>query len=969
MKIFGGGLGMKKIKSVLLSLFIVLAFLPVFSNNVKAADGLILSYSPAPLTAGCIPELVDPTNPFTITITNTNGEPVDLTLNGEIEDRVVWNLLFKDLYPKTLPQYSWLRTDLHNDDGTSESNKFLLGFEPIKIDFSQANVGKYVFKGFCANDAGFFYVTAYTPDRRLAGSIKVEVLQPTVSYEIINTEDPERTVFYVPGDPDFNMTAGDNRVYEITASAKNAQGIPIRGIDRDINICGGVKEYARFTPFTTMPSNFGFTSKPERINDIFNLNRSNATFLNGNGGRYFLELGIDFNLNGKIDFNNKELKPMAGFLVRDSDAQGNIITKPYTTYYITSNVQWEDGTWQVNPQFDFGPPNEGWGLGSIYNSPYQGGYLFADINEDEKLDYHDSLLFDVTGRCKFYIYADDIAKLGGLVACNYYGDKDSAGAPPINQMDPEKITKRYNSDYVFYLDFDAFPATLIGSGKPKIIGYNATTGKELTRDLFNPRNYDLIYSIENHLEFRVIPTDLRDMPLEMDGIISLGGNQAEASIYGRLKKEPGKVSWISTTMFFTPTGLGEGVVWMDLYFENKNSPAPHSFKLEKVMYFDSTIGDSLEVNPKTIFVDEDNEVTITVKEFGTGAPVPNATVKINGCGASAGGKTNANGKYITTLKPLSLGEILVEASKENTMPGSTTIRVVKREVKLFLELDPLKSPTNKKTVSLTGRTLPLVNLQINNNDALVTNILADDKGYFTVPVDLSEGSNQIIITATKDKEIFKQSVVVVLDTTGPKIFIDPIDKLIDMKEVEITGRIEPGCKVFVNGMQAVVVNDIYKVIIPIQLQKNSIQVVGYDSLDNSSTEAIEVYNYHLILISLTIGQTMAKIDGKDVALDYPPFITLGRTFVPLRFITEAFGAKVEWMNPTQTILIQYGDITITMQIGNKTVFVNGKASLLDAPPVIKNGRTFVPLRFLSETFGCEILWNNATQEIVVKKLV
>jgi len=75
------------------------------------------------------------------------------------------------------------------------------------------------------------------------------------------------------------------------------------------------------------------------------------------------------------------------------------------------------------------------------------------------------------------------------------------------------------------------------------------------------------------------------------------------------------------------------------------------------------------------------------------------------------------------------------------------------------------------------------------------------------------------------------------------------------------------------------------------------------------------------------------------------------------------------MNPTQTILIQYGDITITMQIGNKTVFVNGKASLLDAPPVIKNGRTFVPLRFLSETFGCEILWNNATQEIVVKKLV
>ncbi|HOJ16333.1 MAG TPA: copper amine oxidase N-terminal domain-containing protein, partial [Caldisericia bacterium] len=57
--------------------------------------------------------------------------------------------------------------------------------------------------------------------------------------------------------------------------------------------------------------------------------------------------------------------------------------------------------------------------------------------------------------------------------------------------------------------------------------------------------------------------------------------------------------------------------------------------------------------------------------------------------------------------------------------------------------------------------------------------------------------------------------------------------------------------------------------------------------------------------------------------------------------------------------------TIIMTVGNSEVLVDGKKLLLDAPPVIKNGRTFVPLRFISEAFGAEVSWDEATRTVTV----
>ncbi len=90
-------------------------------------------------------------------------------------------------------------------------------------------------------------------------------------------------------------------------------------------------------------------------------------------------------------------------------------------------------------------------------------------------------------------------------------------------------------------------------------------------------------------------------------------------------------------------------------------------------------------------------------------------------------------------------------------------------------------------------------------------------------------------------------------------------------------------------------------------------------------------------------------------MDAAPFISNGRTVVPIRIIAEAFGAKIDWDGATQTITITLNDNLISMQIGNPKATVNGEMVVLDTAPVINNGRTFVPLRFIAEAFGAKLI--------------
>ena len=121
-------------------------------------------------------------------------------------------------------------------------------------------------------------------------------------------------------------------------------------------------------------------------------------------------------------------------------------------------------------------------------------------------------------------------------------------------------------------------------------------------------------------------------------------------------------------------------------------------------------------------------------------------------------------------------------------------------------------------------------------------------------------------------------------------------------------------------------------------------------------------------ISFRVGDSTLIINGAPVTVETPYVVDPGVTLVPLRVITEAFGATVNWIAETKSIPITYEGVSILLQIDNPIAEVNGKAEeLLCAPQLTENGFTMVPLRFISETFGAEVGYDEETRAITVVK--
>ena len=121
-------------------------------------------------------------------------------------------------------------------------------------------------------------------------------------------------------------------------------------------------------------------------------------------------------------------------------------------------------------------------------------------------------------------------------------------------------------------------------------------------------------------------------------------------------------------------------------------------------------------------------------------------------------------------------------------------------------------------------------------------------------------------------------------------------------------------------------------------------------------------------ISFSVGDDTLMINGESVTVEKPYVVGDGVTLVPLRVITEAFGAKVNWIAESKSIEITYPDVDILLQIDNPVAEVNSKAeNLLAAPELTDGGFTMVPLRFISETFGADVSYDDATRQITVVK--
>ncbi|MBE5040087.1 copper amine oxidase N-terminal domain-containing protein [Ructibacterium gallinarum] len=107
------------------------------------------------------------------------------------------------------------------------------------------------------------------------------------------------------------------------------------------------------------------------------------------------------------------------------------------------------------------------------------------------------------------------------------------------------------------------------------------------------------------------------------------------------------------------------------------------------------------------------------------------------------------------------------------------------------------------------------------------------------------------------------------------------------------------------------------------------------------------------------------LNGTQIQSDVPPISENDRTLVPFRAIFEAMGAEVSWTEETQTASVTLGEITVETTIDTPTLKKNGIAIALDVPSRLINDRTMVPVRAISEALDALVDWNEDAQQVLI----
>ncbi len=148
--------------------------------------------------------------------------------------------------------------------------------------------------------------------------------------------------------------------------------------------------------------------------------------------------------------------------------------------------------------------------------------------------------------------------------------------------------------------------------------------------------------------------------------------------------------------------------------------------------------------------------------------------------------------------------------------------------------------------------------------------------------------------------------------------------------------------------------------------ENIITLVAVSASGRTSTVIVTVNYIARVTMTLVIGSPTVNLNNEFTTLEAAPFISRkGVTMVPLRFISEAFKADVAWDPVFRSVTLTLGGKVMRIQVGFLTADVNGKPFALQDAPVIVKGRTFVPLRFIAENFGAKVDWNASLKMVSI----
>jgi sugar lactone lactonase YvrE len=237
---------------------------------------------------------------------------------------------------------------------------------------------------------------------------------------------------------------------------------------------------------------------------------------------------------------------------------------------------------------------------------------------------------------------------------------------------------------------------------------------------------------------------------------------------------------------------------------------------------------------------------------------------------------------------------------------------------------------------------------------------------------------EILLKNTEGKEVsFAGKKVLSLevkprDTVPPSLKINKLPDIVYKPTLYIEGETEPDATVTIREERVPVNSDgTFETTIVLEKGLNNILVEATDRALNTTKIILTVTLRLKTIIKLTIGSKTIIIDNKPSVLESEPYIDKGsnRTMVPLRAIGEPIGARIEYNMADLSVTVLIGSLNVMLWIGKPTALVNGKECPIDPQntlsPVIVKGRTFLPLRFIAESFEFKVDWEPKAQSITL----
>lgn len=300
----------------------------------------------------------------------------------------------------------------------------------------------------------------------------------------------------------------------------------------------------------------------------------------------------------------------------------------------------------------------------------------------------------------------------------------------------------------------------------------------------------------------------------------------------------------------------------------------------------------------------------------------------------------AENEAVIDNKSTSSQNIIIRESEAGMLEEGKVIILTVEKIEL---LGDLKISVEEGDIEVSG--------EIMDKDQL-EDLLNDDPSINFSSKALSDNCSYIVITVEDEST---EASVISID--GPELYLDRTlpyggyalesvysnngmweNTTLDKEEAEKNGVFE------------------YK---PITVDSEYVKVVTSPRDKDDSTITRE--------INIGVGEKRITAGEDTIELDSPAYINEGGyAMLPLRAVSEALGATVNWNEESQSISILSGSRIISMKIGEKTMYVNGTPIPMNTAPEISNSRTFIPVRDMANAFGIKnVEWDEKSSSIIL----